>query len=299
MSPAAPQRDESGDDTRWRTAGERIQTLLDGCAADGPVAAARAGQLVAEITDLYGAALQRIIAMTSADPGTLSAFAADDLVASLLLVHGLHPHSVLRRVGDALDGVRPYLGSHGGDVRLVGIAEGTVRLAFTGSCRSCPSSAATLELAVQDAVRTAAPEISAIEVVAVAGPAADPALIPPQSLLHRIHGPGARWQPVPELTALAPGEVGGFMVAGVATLVCRVGTDLHAYRDRCPYCIDTLAGAGLRGTVLRCPRCGAEFDVVHAGRAVGTQTGGEHLDPLPILLRDGVPALALPQPVAT
>ena len=71
-----------------------------------------------------------------------------------------------RRVSDALDSVRPYLGSHGGDVSLLGVDDGVVRLQFQGSCKSCPSSAVTLELAVEDAVRAAAPEISSIEVVA-------------------------------------------------------------------------------------------------------------------------------------
>ncbi len=103
--------------------------------------------------------------------GLVERLATDDLVASLLLVHGLHPHDVHRRVSDALDRVRPYLGSHGGDVDLLEVVPGerpedlTVRLAFKGSCKSCPSSAVTLELAVQDAVRAAAPEISSIEVV--------------------------------------------------------------------------------------------------------------------------------------
>ena len=95
--------------------------------------------------------------------------AADDLVASLLLVHGLHPHDVHRRVSDALDRVRPYLGSHGGDVAAARgrrRTRGTVRLQFAGSCKSCPSSAVTLELAVEDAIRAAAPEVSSIEVVA-------------------------------------------------------------------------------------------------------------------------------------
>ncbi len=90
---------------------------------------------------------------------------ADDLVASLLLVHGLHPHDLRRRVADALDRVRPYLGSHGGDVHLLDIVGDAVQLQFAGSCKSCPSSAVTLELAVEDAIRAAAPEVSSIEVV--------------------------------------------------------------------------------------------------------------------------------------
>jgi Fe-S cluster biogenesis protein NfuA len=159
-------------DAQWRTAGDRIQTLLDSCAAGGAAAYERAQQLVREVVGLYGAGLERIIALaqlSDRDPALAERLATDDLVASLLLVHGLHPYDVHRRVSDALDRVRPYLGSHGGDVDLLEITDGPegarVLLAFKGSCKSCPSSAVTLELAVEDAVRAAAPEISSIEVV--------------------------------------------------------------------------------------------------------------------------------------
>ena len=119
-------------DVRWREAGDRIATLLDATAAGGTAARERAEQLVREVVDLYGAGLARIT--TLVDPELL---AKDDLVASLLLVHGLHPHDVTRRVSDALDSVRPYLGSHGGDVSLVGIDGDVVRLELRGSCKTC------------------------------------------------------------------------------------------------------------------------------------------------------------------
>src|SRR5262249_55940444 len=149
------------------------------------------------------------------------------------------------------------------------------RLQFQGSCKSCPSSSVTLELAVEDAIRAAAPEISAIEVVAAEAKAS---VIPPDSLLTRIHR--TAWQPVPELAELNDGEVGGFRVMTTSALVCRVGSDVFAYRDRCPSCTGTLAGAQLRGATLRCPGCGAGFDVVHAGAGVG---GDDHLEPIPVL----------------
>src|SRR6202453_4878278 len=151
-------------DAQWRTAGDRIQPLLDSCAASGAVAYERAQQLVREVVGLYGAGLERMIKL-SGDPGMAERLAADDLVASLLLVHGLQPHDVHRRVSDALDQVRPYLGSHGGDVHLLDIVDDTVQLQFVGSCKSCPSSAVTLELAVEDAIRAAAPDFSSIELV--------------------------------------------------------------------------------------------------------------------------------------
>ena len=163
----ADRPEELEGDAQWRSAGDRIQTLLDATSAGGTVARERAEQLVREVVELYGAGLARIVATIGdqADSGMLDRLAADDLVASLLLVHGLHPHDVHRRVSDALDQVRPYLGSHGGDVHLLDIVGDTVQLQFAGSCKSCPSSAVTLELAVEDAIRAAAPEISSIELV--------------------------------------------------------------------------------------------------------------------------------------
>lgn len=280
-------------DTQWRTAGDRIQTLLDSCAASGTAAYDRAQQLVREVVGLYGAGLERIVRMAgdaSADGGLAERLATDDLVASLLLVHGLHPHDVHRRVSDALDRVRPYLGSHGGDVDLLEIDGDTLRLAFTGSCKSCPSSAVTLELAVQDAVRAAAPEISTIEVV-TASTEQGSNLIPAESLMAQVkstaHAVG--WHAIPELADLTPGEVAGFLVGAAAILACRVDGQTFAYRDHCPVCDDSLAGAALHATLLECPRCHTRFDVARAGASAI----GAHLEPLPLLARDGVLSVAL------
>jgi Fe-S cluster biogenesis protein NfuA/nitrite reductase/ring-hydroxylating ferredoxin subunit len=230
-------------------------------------------------------------------------------VASLLLVHGLHPHDVRRRVSDALDRVRPYLGSHGGDVHLLDIVGDTVQLQFAGSCKSCPSSAVTLELAVEDAIRAAAPEVSSIELVTPeAETAQGSTVIPAESLLAQVHsrgpsnGGGSAWHQVPDLADLAPGEVGGFSVGGVVVLACRVGDELYAYRDHCPACDGSLAGAALHrpvagnDPVLRCPRCHAHFDVVHAGAGLDDLANGaqRHLDPIPLLRREGVLSLAVP-----
>ncbi|HME74804.1 MAG TPA: NifU family protein [Mycobacterium sp.] len=305
----ADRPEELQGDAQWRSAGDRIQTLLDATAAGGVAARERAEQLVREVVELYGAGLSRVIAAVGdqADSGILDRLVADDLVASLLLVHGLHPHDVRRRVSDALDRVRPYLGSHGGDVQLRDIVGDTVWLEFAGSCKSCPSSAVTLELAVEDAIRAAAPEVSSIEVVTPeAGAAQGATVIPAESLLAQVHSKalsnGSAWHQVPDLADLAPGEVGGFSVAGVVVLACRVGDQLYAYRDHCPACDGSLAGAALhrRATggdpVLRCPRCHAHFDVVHAGAGLdGLDNGAQrHLDPIPLLRRDGVLSLAVP-----
>jgi Fe-S cluster biogenesis protein NfuA/nitrite reductase/ring-hydroxylating ferredoxin subunit len=304
QSPEAPD-----DDTRWRTAGDRIQTLLDASAGSGTVVRERTEQLAAELTDLYGAALERMVSIVAeAAPELVGQFAADELVASLMLVHGLHPHGVERRIEDALDSVRPYLGSHGGDVTLIDVTDDVVRLQFAGSCKSCPSSAVTLEFAVEDAVRAAAPEIASIEVVAAEPDSltsSSSGLISVDSLMSRVHtkdAAGAGWHQLPDLGDLGPGEVGGFLVAGVPILACRIGDDLFAYHDRCGSCHESMAGAALHRpmgapigqAVLRCPRCHAHFDAVRAG--AGVDDGAEnasHLDPIPLLLREGVLSVAV------
>lgn len=118
-------------------------------------------------------------------------------------------------------------------------------------------------------------------------------MIPAESLLSRVRATGgqATWLPVPQMADLREGEVGGFRVAGMTALACRVDGAVFAYRDRCGTCAGSMAGARLTGAVLDCPGCAAGFDVVHAGRGVG---GEDHLDPLPVLERDGVLSLAVP-----
>jgi Fe-S cluster biogenesis protein NfuA len=99
----------------------------------------------------------------------LEQFAADDLVASLLILHGLHPLDTSARIERALASVRPFLASHGGDVELLGVDEaGRVRLRLAGSCHGCPSSRVTMQTAVERAIAERAPEVTAIEVDGVA-----------------------------------------------------------------------------------------------------------------------------------
>jgi Fe-S cluster biogenesis protein NfuA len=142
---------------------------LSASATGGAVALERAEELVRLVADLYGAGIERIMEILHAngrlDGEILAALAADELVSGLLVVHGLHPYGVEERVERALAAVRPYLGSHGGDVELLDVSEeGVVRLRLLGSCDGCPSSSVTLELAVEGAIHEAAPEVSAIEI---------------------------------------------------------------------------------------------------------------------------------------
>ena len=123
-------------------------------------------QVVQALVELYGEGLRRIVE-TSDEPERL---ADDELVSHLLVLHDLHPVPLEERIARALEDVRPYLGSHGGDVELVEVEDGVARLRLNGTCDGCPSSAVTLQHSIETAVLRAAPELDAVEAVGVESP---------------------------------------------------------------------------------------------------------------------------------
>ncbi|GAA3734926.1 NifU family protein [Salinactinospora qingdaonensis] len=147
---------------------ERVEALLAELAGIDPTAGERAEEVVRLLVELYGTGLEHIMATVAADGQHGSALqerlVEDDLVAGLLILHGLHPVDTTTRVQRALDRVRPYLGSHAGGVELVAVDDDTVRLRLQGNCDGCPSSAATVKLSIERAIAELAPEISAVEV---------------------------------------------------------------------------------------------------------------------------------------
>ncbi len=70
------------------------------------------------------------------------------------------------KVENALNTIRPYLETDGGNVSVEEItADNIVRLRLLGSCGSCPMSIMTLKAGIEEAIRKAVPEITAVEAV--------------------------------------------------------------------------------------------------------------------------------------
>ena len=68
--------------------------------------------------------------------------------------------SLLEKVELALEGIRPYLITDGGDVRILDITpENVVKLELLGACGTCPMSSMTLRAGVEESIRRAVPEV--------------------------------------------------------------------------------------------------------------------------------------------
>jgi Fe-S cluster biogenesis protein NfuA len=127
----------------------RVEALLDD--ADEPTL-----EVVTALVEMYGEGLARMMALVS-DQRARDAFAADELVSHLLLLHDLHPVPLEERVRGAIEAA-------GAAAELLAIEGGVVRLrAKAGSCAACASSAGTKQQAIEEAIARAAPDVDRVE----------------------------------------------------------------------------------------------------------------------------------------
>lgn len=73
--------------------------------------------------------------------------------------------TVEKRVEDALAEIKPQIQADGGDIDLVAIENGIVKVRLRGSCVGCPMSALTLKQGVERIIKSKVPEIESVEAV--------------------------------------------------------------------------------------------------------------------------------------
>lgn len=159
-----------------RSVGERIEALVGelGALVD-PVARGKAEELLQLVMRFYGAGLQRMLEIVDEEPDEeaerlFARFTDDPLVASLLLLHGLHPVDAGTRIRDALERLR----AHGADATLLELREGVARIRVTRSADARGPSSSTLRRAIEQAVEGAAPEVSRVDIEGLEPDAPEP-----------------------------------------------------------------------------------------------------------------------------
>jgi Fe-S cluster biogenesis protein NfuA/nitrite reductase/ring-hydroxylating ferredoxin subunit len=247
---------------------------------------------------MYGIGLERIVEAiqgTGAEGERIAvALTEDPLVAMLLLIHDLHPVALRDRVQGALDSVRPYMESHGGNVELLSLEHGIARIHLRGSCSDCSASSVTLELAIKQALEEAAPDLEGLEVEGMAPQTVNgdglpmvTGSAPPTGMELPVvmsdAGPALppSWFEVASVSGLADGELAPVSVAATPLLVANVDGTLLAYRDVCASCGGTLHDGSLTGGALACRHCRRSFFLPRAGRSMDDSQ--LQLEPVPLL----------------
>lgn len=280
----------------------RIEALVEEVASfPDPRARATAQELVQVLLDMYGEGLARLLEITARSEvsglALIDTFASDDLLGPLFLLHGLHPVDIETRVMQALDEVRPYLKSHGGNVEFVRVEDGIAHLRLQGSCHGCPGSTITLKLAIEEAIFKAAPDLDGLQVEGVTDPPPRAGLpvtfVPPKRNRDnsRPTGKEGGWIVVEELQPLPEGTLKVVSVRTKPVLFCSIVNTYYAYHNRCGNCNATLESARLEGTTLSCSSCGRQFDIYRAGRCLDDPD--LFLEPVPLLVEDGKVKVAL------
>jgi hypothetical protein len=166
--PPAPERGSGTDrivSEKAREAALRIERLLGEIESSaGPSTWAKVEELVRALLEVQRDGLARVlelVAETGEPSAIASALGEDELVASLLLLHGLHPRPAADRIRRALDELRPQLESHAAQVELIDGPDGAFRLRVAG-VTGCVGPA--IEHALRRAVGDAAPEVTRLDI---------------------------------------------------------------------------------------------------------------------------------------
>lgn len=86
---------------------------------------------------------------------------------------------IVGRIEQALDLIRPYLETDGGNVKVLEITpDMIVKLELLGACGSCPMSTMTLKAGVEEAIKKAVPEIKGVEAINITKPGDPNAKLP-------------------------------------------------------------------------------------------------------------------------
>ena len=69
------------------------------------------------------------------------------------------------RVAQVINRIRPAIQMDGGDIELIDVVDGIVKVRMVGACHGCPSAAMTLKMGIERAIKAEVPEIVGVEAV--------------------------------------------------------------------------------------------------------------------------------------
>ncbi|MGH9283536.1 MAG: NifU family protein [Acidimicrobiales bacterium] len=141
---------------------DRLEELLSGIEGLDEEPRRLAFELLDGVDTIHRFALRRLADQLGAD-AVVGLRAADPAVSWLFDVYGIGIDEVAM-ADAALEHVRPYIHSHGGQVEVLGADGGVVQLRMSGTCSGCTASAVTLQTSIDEALREHMPGFLRTEV---------------------------------------------------------------------------------------------------------------------------------------
>ncbi|MEK6480652.1 NifU family protein [Catalinimonas sp. 4WD22] len=78
---------------------------------------------------------------------------------------------IVTRVEKALNDIRPYLETDGGNVKVLGVDDNmVVKLELLGACGSCPMSVMTMKAGIEETIKRQVPEVTDVQAVNITSP---------------------------------------------------------------------------------------------------------------------------------
>jgi Fe-S cluster biogenesis protein NfuA/nitrite reductase/ring-hydroxylating ferredoxin subunit len=270
---------------------KRVDDAVSALEELDPEARKVADELQSAIEAVHKAGLVTIVRRMRENDGArevLFSLVDDPVVHTLLSLHGILRPDPVTHANQVLEGVRPQLHSHGGDVTLVRVEDGTAYVRLEGACNGCSMSSVTLRNLVEDSLVQGVPAIMAVEVVP-AEPS--PTLISVDSLFSGRTTAAEGWVrvgpaadlPVDDLSTATLTSSDG---RSTDVIVINLGQRLSAYRNECAHEALPLTDAvlDLSNGTLTCPWHGFCFDAT-SGECLSAP--GAQLEQLPLRVDDG------------
>ncbi len=251
-----------------------------------PAARKVAEEVQSAVEAIHKAGLTTIVRRLRADDATRAALfeLVDDPVVHLLLsLHGIVRPDPVTHANQVLETVRPQLHSHGGDVSLVRVEDGTAFVRLEGACNGCSMSSVTLRNLVEEALVAGVPAVTAVEVVK---DQPSPTLIPLESLRVGRSPEEDGWVRLGPAADVAVDDLSTATLNDISVLIVNLDQRLAAYRNECAHEALPLTEAVLdvsNGT-LTCPWHGFCYDAT-SGECLSAP--GAQLEQLPLRIDDG------------
>lgn len=269
----------------------RVDDATAAIAALDPAARKVAEEMKAAVEAIHRAGLVTIVRRMRADDAAravLFDLVDDPTVHLLLSLHQIVRPDPITLANQILVEVRPQLQSHGGDVTLVRIADGTAFVRLEGACNGCSMSSVTLRNLVETALVDGVPSVTGVEVLPNEP---SPTLISVESLRVGLDPAGEGWVKVGPAAEVPAGDITPASLTArsgerAEVIVVNVAQQLSAYRNECAHEALPLNNAVLdvQNGTLTCPWHGFCFDAT-SGECLSAP--GAQLEQLPLRIDKG------------